>query len=491
MPLPTSEPDGTSAKFASTSRVVVARTEAREIRRVLVANRGEIACRVIRSCKALGLATIAIYSEADAEARHVHEADEAYFIGASPARDSYLDASKVIAAAIAGGADAVHPGYGFLSENAEFALAVEERGLVWIGPNARTIRAMGDKERARQLAAQAGVPTLPGSGRFGVDDLHNVEAAARAVGYPLLVKASAGGGGIGMRRVDAPEALIEAVKSTQSMAGKAFGDSSVYVERYVARARHIEVQVFGDGHGHVVHLHDRECSIQRRFQKIVEEAPAPRLPDATREAVMASAVQLAAAQRYASAGTVEFVVDDETGKHYFLEMNTRIQVEHPVTEMVTGRDIVAMQLELAAGRLRMPAQAEITLSGHAIECRLYAENPARNFLPSPGRLNHFSAPKAREGVRVDSACRSGDTISVYYDPMIAKIIAHGPDRASAIARMSEALAELSVEGIATNAQFLRAVFANEAYARAEIDTGFVPRHLAALLAAGVTTGDVK
>ena len=388
------------------------------MRTVLIANRGEIACRIIASCRRLGLRTVAVYSEADANALHVATADASHPIGPAPARESYLVADHVLQAAAAHHADAIHPGYGFLAENADFARSVAAAGLIWIGPRAETIEAMGDKERAREIARAAGVPVLPGSPRFSAGVLGGVAAAAGAVGFPLLVKATAGGGGIGMRRVDGPDALLEAAEATSSMAEKAFGDGTIYLERFIPVARHVEVQIFGFGDGTAIHLFERDCSLQRRFQKIIEETPAPGLHPEITAAMAEAAVRLCREQRYSGAGTVEFIVDAGTGDFFFLEMNTRIQVEHPVTEMTTGTDLVAMQLELARGSLPPIAQSEIARAGHAIECRLYAEAPARNFMPSPGTLTIFRHPVTTPDVRIDTGFREGDTITPYYDPMI-------------------------------------------------------------------------
>jgi len=445
------------------------------VNKVLVANRGEIACRIIRSCRALDLRTVAVYSEADAHALHVTQADEAHPIGPSPARESYLRASRILDAAKASGADAIHPGYGFLSENAEFAEAVQASGLCWIGPSPRSIRAMGDKERARVMARDAGVPVLPGSARFDAGAPERIEAAGQEVGYPLLVKATAGGGGIGMRRVDAPDTLREAVEATQSMATKAFGDGTIYLERYIERARHVEMQVFGFGKGVAVHLYERDCSIQRRYQKIIEESPAPGLPAPVRQRMADAAKRLCWEQGYEGAGTMEFVVDADTFEFYFLEMNTRIQVEHPVTEMNTGRDLVAMQIDHARGALAAMDQSEIAASGHAIECRIYAENPARNFLPSPGRLECFSLPEAGNDLRIDTGFRAGDQITHFYDPMIAKVIAHDTTRQGAIDRMLRALDAVDIEGPATNVAFLRATVDHPEFRAGRVFTGFVER----------------
>jgi 3-methylcrotonyl-CoA carboxylase alpha subunit len=452
------------------------------MKRVLVANRGEIACRILRSCKDLGLETVAVHSEADAGAMHVALADRAVAIGAPPPAQSYLLGERIVDAARACGADAVHPGYGFLSENEDFARAVQAAGLTWIGPDPASIEDMGDKERARAIAKAAGVPVLPGSPRFAPGSTAGIEAAAQDVGFPLLVKAAAGGGGIGMRRVDKAEDLAAAVESTQTLAARAFGDGTVYLERYIAEARHVEVQVFGFGDGRAIHLYERDCSTQRRFQKIVEESPAPGLSTATREAMCAAAAALCAQQRYRGAGTIEYVLDCETQKFYFLEMNTRIQVEHPVTEMVTGLDLVAMQIRLARGEeLAVRAQSGVRTSGHSIECRLYAERPAKGFLPAPGLLARFDLPAPGAQVRIDTGVRSGDRITHFYDPMIAKVIVHGADRAAAVARMDESLAAIAIEGVETNLAFLRKVLAHPAFRAGDVRTGFIDRYKADLL----------
>jgi len=450
---------------------------------VLIANRGEIACRIIRSCRRLGLRTVAVYSEADRGALHVALADEAVSIGPSPARDSYLRADRLLEAANAGGADAVHPGYGFLSENAAFAEAVMAAGLTWIGPSARAIREMGDKERARDLAQASGLPILAGSPVFREAGAGDLESAGAAVGYPLLVKAAAGGGGIGMRRVDGPGQLRAAAEATQSMAAKAFGNGAIYFERFIERARHVEIQVFGFGDGHAIHLHERDCSIQRRYQKVIEESPAPCLPDAIRNDMAVAAARLCADQRYTGAGTIEFVVDADTLDWYFLEMNTRIQVEHPVTEMNTGRDLVAMQIELARGTLGALTQGDVVSSGHAIECRVYAENPAKNFMPAPGRLVRLEQPEQGADVRIDSGFRAGDEVSHFYDPLIAKVICHGPTRGAAIERMLETLRAIRIEGPVTNLDFLRATVGHPDFRKGEVFTGFIERFKPTLLAA--------
>jgi acetyl/propionyl-CoA carboxylase alpha subunit len=447
------------------------------MKKVLVANRGEIACRIIRSCRVLGLKTVAVHSAADAKALHVAEADEAREIGPAPAKQSYLVIDNVLAAAQAANADAVHPGYGFLAESSRFARAVANAGLTWIGPTPDSIDDMGDKERARLLARAAGVPILPGSARFSAGDLAGLDKAAREVGFPLLVKASAGGGGIGMRRVDQPADLQRTVEATQALAEKSFSDGAIYLERLVAKARHIEIQVFGFGDGSAVHMYERECSVQRRFQKIIEETPAPGLAPETRAAMADAAVALVKQERYRGAGTIEFVVDAESGAFYFLEMNTRIQVEHPVTEMTTGLDLVALQIRLARGDdLAFLTQQAIRPHGHSLECRLYAESPAMNFLPSPGPLKRFQLPKPGDSIRIDTGVREGDQITFHYDPMIAKLVSRGSDRNEAIARMSAALSEVEVEGVQTNAAFLRRVIDHTAFRKGDTHTGFVAQY---------------
>lgn len=451
------------------------------MKKLLVANRGEIACRVIRSARKLGIATLAVCSDVDRGALHTSLADEVRELGGETARESYLDAGKLLAAARHAGADAVHPGYGFLSENASFADAVIHAGLVWVGPTPDTIRAMGDKQRAREIAESVGMPLLPGSRRFEPAALVGLEEAAEAIGYPLLVKACGGGGGIGMQRIESPERLRRGVESTQTMAARSFGDGSVFLERFIANARHIEIQVFGLGDGRVVHLFDRECSIQRRFQKVIEEAVSPVLSPATRSAMAGSAVALASHQRYQGAGTVEFVYDDDRGDFFFLEMNTRIQVEHPVTEMICGVDLVGMQLRLAAGEGIALTQEDIHRSGHAIEMRIYAENPNKNFMPSPGRLDVLSFPAEGDGVRVDTGVRQGDTISHFYDPMIAKLIVHGQTRGEAIARGLDALQATRLEGVASNLQFLRRVLQHPEFVAGRTTTGFIPAHMPSLI----------
>ncbi|HSG94840.1 MAG TPA: biotin carboxylase N-terminal domain-containing protein, partial [Afifellaceae bacterium] len=405
------------------------------MKKILIANRGEIACRIARSARALGLETVAVYSAADADSLHVGIADESYPIGPPPARESYLVGERILDIARTSKAEGIHPGYGFLAENAGFAQAVMESGMTWIGPRPRTIEDMGDKERARDIAKAAGVPVLPGSPRFGKGGLAGLVEAAEEVGYPLLVKAAAGGGGIGMRPVHDRQELVALVEATQSVAERSFGDGTIYIERYIANARHVEVQVFGFGDGHVIHLYERDCSIQRRFQKIIEESPAPGLPDALRERMTAAATALCHHERYRGAGTVEFIVEADSLEFFFLEMNTRIQVEHPVTEMTTGVDLVAMQIDLARNMLPAMSQHDIRHAGHAIECRIYAENPAKNFMPSPGPIEVYRLPAQSEHLRVETGFRQGDEITLYYDPMIAKLICHAASRQAAIDKM--------------------------------------------------------
>ncbi|MCE8042352.1 ATP-grasp domain-containing protein [Halomonas daqingensis] len=451
------------------------------MKKVLIANRGEIACRIIKSCKKMGLASVAVYSEADAQALHVKMADEAYPVGPSSAKESYLVADKVLKVAQDCGAHFVHPGYGFLSESSEFAQAVEDAGLTWVGPSPQSIDDMGDKERARKIAKAAGVPILPGSTRFDVGELNKIEQAGEAVGYPLLVKASAGGGGIGMHLVERPEQLLEIAQSTQSMAEKAFGDGTIFLERFIANARHVEVQVFGFGNGEAIHLYERDCSLQRRYQKVIEESSAPGLPEAVRERMVSVAASLCQHQKYSGAGTVEFVVDAESFDFFFLEMNTRIQVEHPVTEMCTGTDLVAMQLKLAQQDMQPVKQESITHQGHAIECRIYAERPDKNFMPSPGPLKRFKLPDEAHDIRIDCGFQEGDKVTFFYDPMIAKVICHAETRKKSIERMLQALEEVEIEGIKTNTQFLISCLKDQDFMSGKVSTGFIVKRLPELI----------
>jgi 3-methylcrotonyl-CoA carboxylase alpha subunit len=453
--------------------------------KILIANRGEIACRVIRTARRMGIKTVAVYSEADAEALHVREADEAVAIGPPPAAESYLKGDAIIAAATDSGAEAVHPGYGFLSENAEFAEACAAAGLVFIGPPPAAMRAMGSKAAAKALMQQHGVPVVPGY--HGDDqDPARLLAEAEAIGFPVLIKASGGGGGRGMRIVEAAAAFSRALDSAKREALGAFGDDRVLIEKYLTAPRHIEVQVFADTHGNVVHLYERDCSIQRRYQKVVEEAPAPGLGKKLRQALGEAAVAAARACGYVGAGTVEFIV--ERDKFYFMEMNTRLQVEHPVTEAVTGTDLVEWQLRVAAGEKFTLGQKQIALRGHAIEVRLYAENPERGFLPATGTLHRLHLPPAQLA-RVETGVREGDTVTPYYDPMIAKIIAWGRDRAAARARLGQALAQTGVLGVTTNLGFLARVVGDADFAAAKLDTGFIERRKAELLAPPAPVSD--
>jgi len=451
--------------------------------KILIANRGEIACRVMRTARRMGIATVAVYSEADAGALHVAMADEARLIGPAAARDSYLNIAAVIAAARATGAEAVHPGYGFLSENAEFAEACAAARIVFIGPSPEAIRAMGSKSAAKALMAAHGVPVVPG---YHGDDQSpaTLLAESERVGFPVLIKASAGGGGRGMRVVTASDEFARALDGAKREAKGAFGDDRVLIERYLQAPRHVEVQVFGDMHGNLVHLYERDCSIQRRHQKVVEEAPAPGLDAATRRAVGETAVQAARAVNYVGAGTVELIMarePDGQDRFYFMEMNTRLQVEHPVTEAVTGTDLVEWQLRVAAGERFTRKQQQIPLHGHAIEVRLYAENPARGFLPATGTLHGLHLPDGA-GIRVESGVRPGDAVTPFYDPMIAKIIATGRDREEARARLVRALADTAVLGVTTNLDFLGCIIEHPEFAASAVDTGFLDRHGAALLA---------
>jgi acetyl-CoA carboxylase biotin carboxylase subunit len=434
---------------------------------VLVANRGEIARRVFRACRRLGLKTVAVYSEADRDAPHVRDADHAVEIGAAPARDSYLNAERILEAARQARADAIHPGYGFLSESWRFAEAVQRAGIAFIGPRPDAIRKMGDKIQARRLMSAAGVAVLPGS-LDAVGDVGRAEAVAREVGFPVILKAAAGGGGIGMARVNTPSELGAAFAAATRRAQAAFGTGDLYVERYVERPRHVEVQVFGDDTGSVVHMHERECSIQRRHQKLVEESPAPGLPAATKEGLTAAAVAGARAIGYSNAGTMEFLVD-AGGGFYFLEMNARLQVEHPVTEEVTGLDLVVAQLRAASGEPLPWRQSEIVQRRAAIECRVYAEDPSKGFLPSPGTIQRLDLPSG-EGIRIESGVEAGSTVSVHYDPLLLKLVAHADTRAQAIERMIEALDRTVVEGVRTTIPFLRRVVASAEFREGRVHT---------------------
>ena len=455
-----------------------------KIKKLLIANRGEIARRIMRTCRQQGIATVAVYSEPDATLPHVMEADQAVCLGPAAARESYLVIDKVIAAAQATGADAIHPGYGFLSENTAFAAACNKAGIIFVGPNARAIDVMGDKAAARQLMAESGVPVLPGFDKEGASD-SELTAAATEVGFPLLIKAVAGGGGKGMRVVNSAGEFDEALASARREASNAFGDDRVLLERYLATARHVEVQVFADNHGNAVHLFERDCSVQRRHQKIIEEAPAPGLDDATRHAFGEAAVQAAKAIDYRGAGTVEFLYGDDS-QFYFMEMNTRLQVEHPVTEMITGEDLVAWQLAVAAGEPLPKQQDQIQRHGAAMEVRLYAENPEQGFLPSSGLLRHLRWPHSLS--RVDAGYEQGDRVDEHYDPMIAKLICHGADRNAARQQLVQALDALELEGIHHNAAFLRRVLNDDAFAEAELDTRLLEHRPHLMEATAVDSG---
>ena len=448
----------------------------RRFHKLLIANRGEIACRIIRTARRMGLTTVVVLSEADRDAMHVDLADEAVLIGPAPAKDSYLHIEAIIDAARTTGAEAIHPGYGFLSENAEFAQACADAGLVFVGASAATIRLMGSKSAAKALMESAGVPVVPGY--HGEDQsLQTLQLAADAVGYPVLVKASAGGGGRGMRVVGNADELAEAVASAKREAGAAFGSDQVLIERYVARPRHIEVQVFGDTHGNVVSLFERECTLQRRHQKVVEEALALGITPERRAEMAAAARAAAQAAGYVGAGTIEFIADGNG--FYFIEMNTRLQVEHPVTEMITGLDLVEWQLRVASGESLPLRQDEITAQGHAIEARIYAEDADKGFLPATGTIREWREP-AGEGIRVDTGFRAGDVVTPYYDALLAKLIAWGGDRPQALGRLVDALGGFEIAGVTTNLAFLKALLTHPLVARGEIDTGFIEREISAL-----------
>jgi 3-methylcrotonyl-CoA carboxylase alpha subunit len=453
------------------------------IRKILIANRGEIACRIIRTARKMGIATVAVCSEADANALHVEMADEAVLIGPAAASESYLSFDAVLDAARRTGADAIHPGYGFLSENPDFVERVEKAGLIFIGPSAKAIRAMGLKDAAKALMEKAKVPVVPGY-HGEAQDLVVLAGKANEIGFPVLIKARAGGGGKGMRKVDRQEDFSAALSSARREAKASFGDDRVLVEKYVATPRHIEIQVFGDSHGNAVHLFERDCSAQRRHQKVIEEAPAPGMPPEMREAMGAAAVQAAKAIDYAAAGTVEFIVDASEGlradRFWFMEMNTRLQVEHPVTEMVTGLDLVEWQIRVASGEPLPLAQDQLSINGHAVEARIYAEDAEKGFLPAVGRLAHLAFPEG--DIRVDSGVRSGDEITPFYDPMIAKVIAHGKTRPEALGKLAGALGRTEIAGTVTNTAFLARLCRDEDFAAGRLDTGLIDRNLDSLTA---------
>ena len=449
--------------------------------KLLIANRGEIACRIIRTARRLGVRTVAVYSDADRNALHVSMADEAVHIGPPAPSESYLDGAKIIAAAKATGAQAIHPGYGFLSENPDFVEAVETAGLTFVGPSADAIRAMGLKDAAKRLMEQAGVPVVPGY-HGEAQEVVVLAAKANEIGYPVLIKARAGGGGKGMRKVDEPKDFKDALAAAKREAKSAFGDDKVLVEKFIASPRHIEVQVFGDSRGNVVHLFERDCSLQRRHQKVIEEAPAPGMTEEVRAAMTEAAVRAAQAISYSGAGTIEFIADGSgplrPDGFWFMEMNTRLQVEHPVTEAITGQDLVEWQLRVASGEALPRTQDDLSISGHAFEARLYAEDPANGFLPATGTLHHLAFC---ENARNDAGVRSGDAITPFYDPMIAKVITHGETREEALANLAAALKQTHVAGTVTNASFLAALAEHEGFARGEVDTGLIDREIGSLI----------
>ncbi|TGQ95810.1 acetyl/propionyl/methylcrotonyl-CoA carboxylase subunit alpha [Mesorhizobium sp. M00.F.Ca.ET.151.01.1.1] len=464
--------------------------------KILIANRGEIACRVIRTARKLGVHTVAVYSDADARSLHVEMADEAVHIGPSPVGESYLRGDRIVAAALATGAEAIHPGYGFLSENPDFVDQVTAAGLTFIGPSAASIRAMGLKDAAKRLMEKAGVPVVPGY-HGEAQEIVLLASKAREIGYPVLIKARAGGGGKGMRRVEHPDDFSEALSSARREAKAAFGDDRVLVEKYVDKPRHIEVQVFGDNFGNAVHLYERDCSAQRRHQKVIEETPAPGMTPALRKAMTEAAVKAAKAINYSGAGTIEFIVDASQGlkadRFWFMEMNTRLQVEHPVTEMVTGTDLVEWQLRVASGEKLPKTQSEIALCGHAFEARIYAEDAAKGFLPATGTLHHLKFPGvAPEGaaMRIETGVRAGDAISPYYDPMIAKLVVHSGDRQAALEALRTALAQIEIAGSTVNAAFLAALAADPDFAAGDVDTGLIGRHQEMLTAVAPPTGEI-
>jgi 3-methylcrotonyl-CoA carboxylase alpha subunit len=460
----------------------------RRFRTLLIANRGEIACRVIRTARAMGLRTVAVYSDADRNALHVAEADEAVWIGAAPARDSYLSIPRILEAATASGAEAIHPGYGFLSESAEFAQACADMQIVFVGPTADMITAMGSKSGSKQLMEKAGVPLVPGFHGEAQDEA-TLAAEAGKIGFPVLVKASAGGGGRGMRVVRSAGELAAAIVSAKREAKAAFGDDRMLIEKYVDNPRHIEVQIVGDSHGNLVSLFERECTLQRRHQKVIEEAPSPTLDAAQREAVCAAARKAAGAVNYVGAGTIEFVSD---GKEvFFIEMNTRLQVEHPVTELITGVDLVEWQLRVAFGETLPLTQDQIVLNGHAVEARVYAENPHKNFMPSVGKIRTWRTPEESNGLRIDAGYREGDSVSPNYDAMLAKVIAWAPTRDAAIDRLNRGLEETDVRGIVTNIPFLSALVTHPDVRANTIDTGFIERELKVLTPPAATPGELE
>ena len=451
------------------------------MKRILIANRGEIACRIIECCKKLNIHSIAVYSDIDKNSKHVRLANEAIHIGSSKAKESYLSTENILDAALKTNADAIHPGYGFLAENDQFAKKIIDSGIIWIGPTPETIISMGNKETARALAAESGVPICPGINQNELEE-ESLEEKCNTIGFPILVKASAGGGGIGMQIAKDYNQLKEVIEKTKNLAGKAFGNSDIFLEKYIANARHIEIQIFGYGEKKAIHLYERDCSLQRRFQKIIEESPAPNIERETINQMSECAVNFSSNQKYEGAGTVEFVYDVDNKKFYFLEMNTRIQVEHPVTEQITGLDLVEMQIKFALKiNDHTLQQDKILRSGHAIECRLYAEDPSKNFLPSPGKISKLSIPKLTSNDRLDIGVDEGDEISFYYDPMVAKVITQGENRDDSINNMIQLLNEIEIEGISSNKSFLLTVLENKVFLEANFNTKFIENNLDFLL----------
>lgn len=441
--------------------------------KILIANRGEIAVRIIRACKELGIETVAVYSEADKESMHVQLADEAYCIGPTASKDSYLNVTNIISVATLTGSEAIHPGYGFLSENADFAELCENCGITFIGPRSDAIRKMGDKNEARNTMKQANVPIVPGTDDI-ITDINEAVKVSKEIGFPVIIKATAGGGGKGMRVANDIEELKKSIAQAQKEAEAAFGNAGVYLEKYVGSPRHIEIQIMADKHGNVIYLGERDCSIQRRHQKLVEEAPSPALNEGLRRQMGEAAVKAAKAVDYHGAGTIEFLLD-KTGDFYFMEMNTRIQVEHPVTEMITGVDLIKEQISVAYGNKLSIRQSEVKIEGHAIECRINAENPAKNFIPSPGSIEMY-LPPGGYGVRVDGFCYSGYKVSPFYDSMIGKLIVHGKDRKEAIAKMKRSLEEFVIDGVKTTIPFHLRLMDNELFKSGEFDTKFLENH---------------
>jgi acetyl-CoA carboxylase biotin carboxylase subunit len=446
----------------------------RPIKKILVANRGEIAARIMRTCQRLGIETVAVYSDADRRSPHVLAADQAVHIGPSPSRESYLNMQVIIQAAKSTGADAIHPGYGFLSENDQFALAVQQAGLIYCGPSPESIRMMGNKLAAKKAAKEFNIPMVPGTDT-AIADMNAVKDIAAKIGFPLLIKAAAGGGGKGMRIVKGADELDAQVERAMSEALASFGDGSVFIEKYVTSPRHIEIQVMADNHGHCLHFFERECSIQRRHQKVVEEAPSSVLTPEKRQQMGSDAIMVARSCNYSGAGTVEFLLD-ETGNHYFLEMNTRLQVEHPVTEMITGLDLVELQIRIAEGHPLRIQQEDLTINGHAIELRVYAEDTAGGFIPTTGNLHRYRPPHG-EGIRVDDGYREGMDIPIHYDPMISKLIVHAPTRAEAIEKMKYAINHYEIEGVDTTLEFGEFAITHPAFRSGQFDTHFVEKYL--------------